>query len=283
MPKYVCIAMLLDPPYNIVVKKTEIEPTEWIENLPLPSHLLCYGAFEDPDKIISGLFSKLESQGITPDPEKFFSALPFQVIISFISASNYKDIDNTGFSQAVDNNEVKKGPFGLSMGITLEQINEVHKQLSTEAYVVSVPNPHSAFDEYIVKISQTHGLYWIKAIGKTINTNSHGVGLQVEFNRFYEKLVSLYGSGKREEYLMPGSIWSEPQDYMMGLLKDEQNLYAVWDETNTAFSELGNNLANVFLMAKALDSNSGFIVLEYSFTNEKLAEKELALLEDSSL
>jgi hypothetical protein len=46
MAGYICIAMLEDPPYNMILGATEEEPENWLEELPLPSHLLCYEAFD---------------------------------------------------------------------------------------------------------------------------------------------------------------------------------------------------------------------------------------------
>ena len=39
MAGYICIAMLEDPPYNMILAATEEEPEEWLEELPLPRRL----------------------------------------------------------------------------------------------------------------------------------------------------------------------------------------------------------------------------------------------------
>ena len=89
-----------------------------------------------------------------------------------------------------------------------------------------------------------------------------------------------YGEVSIQDFLLPGSIWSDPNDFMMGLLQKERSLYAVWDKTNLSDK---NDLITVFLGAQAVDRNSGYIVLEYSFNNESVAESDLSQAEDNVL
>ena len=59
------------------------------------------------------------------------------------------------------------GPFGLEMGMTIDEIDADATELSPGLYQLpKVPKPHSAFEAYIVKIGPKSGLCWIKAIGK---------------------------------------------------------------------------------------------------------------------
>lgn len=296
MTEYVCIAMLVDPPYNIILSATNEKPGEWLAELPLPSHLLCHDCFFDAKEIVQQCITKLQEQDIDARSDRAFSAMPNTVIQTFMDIrdnSIKEGIDSTktmhqenGRENITPENDLKiennkSGPFGLKMGMSLEQISNEYELLSHGIYrLLSVPKPHSEFESYIVRVSPTYGLYWIKAIGKTIVTSSHGIELRLTFDRMIEKLQVSYGKVSIKDFLLPGSIWSDSNDFMMGLTQKERNLYALWDKTNLSDK---NDLMTVFLGATAVDRNSGYIALEYSFNNESVAESDLSQAEDSSL
>ena len=124
--------------------------------------------------------------------------------------------------------EAMAGPFGLEKGMSLKDIGGKPEKVGHGIYKLSsVPKPHSAFEAYVVRISPKGGLYWIKAIGKDIATSTYGVELKSAFNEMEEKLGATYGKHKTMDFLMPGSIWNEPNDWMMGLIKKERILAAI--------------------------------------------------------
>ncbi len=61
MTGYICIAMLEDPPYNMIVGMTEHDPEDWCDELPLPSHLLYFQSFIEKmhDAITKGAVQSL--------------------------------------------------------------------------------------------------------------------------------------------------------------------------------------------------------------------------------
>lgn len=83
MAGYICIAMLEDPPYNMILTATEEEPEDWLDELPLPSHLLCYESFKDSNVILKQFIQRLKADGITAKVDKAFSARPHEVIQAF--------------------------------------------------------------------------------------------------------------------------------------------------------------------------------------------------------
>ncbi|MEI6268218.1 MAG: hypothetical protein WCP01_04995 [Methylococcaceae bacterium] len=98
MAGYICIAMLEDPPYNMILAATEEEPEEWLEGLPLPSHLLCYENFKDSNVILKQFIQRLKVDGVTVKADKAFSASPHEVIRAF----------NVIRDEAVINNQLVK-------------------------------------------------------------------------------------------------------------------------------------------------------------------------------
>jgi len=77
------------------------------------------------------------------------------------------------------------------------------------------------------------------------------------------------------------SIWDEPKDWMMALLRQERLLAAIWDDKSK--TPLPTNIQWVFLTADAVVTDRGFIVVEYAFTNLSTCEAEIKQQEDRVL
>lgn len=176
------------------------------------------------------------------------------------------------------------GPFGLHMGMKLSEFDRstLESRGKKEAYTTkSVPNPHPAFQFYSLYISQNEGLYWVKAIGKAINTSVYGTELRTEFEGMHKKLAKLYGKNKAYDFLRTGSIWNEPKDFMTGLRKKERLLKVYWEAKNG--STLPENIAGITLNAHVLNTNKGYITVEYIFKNTDECRALLAAGQDDSL
>lgn len=176
----------------------------------------------------------------------------------------------------------KKGPFGLWVGMQAHDIGVALEEIAPYKFrTSSPPKPHSAFELYVLQITPKAGLSWIKAIGKTVATNGFGYELQTVFKDMEGKLCKSYGKNSRNELLLTGSIWNEPRDWMQGLQKRERFLSATWDEKSG--SNMPDGLSSLYLGATALDTDSGFIGLEYSLENHSESDAEIAAAEDDVL
>lgn len=117
------------------------------------------------------------------------------------------------------------GPFGFERGMTKEQIMKLLGAGSLikadgNVYTFSkVPKPHPLFEEYVLIISPTEGLLKVAAISKDIETSVYGEELKASFEEIRGALTKTYGEGKTYDFLKYDSIWNEPKDWMMGMLK----------------------------------------------------------------
>lgn len=181
------------------------------------------------------------------------------------------------------------GPFGLQEGLTLKNIEDMTGnnltpvEGSVNLYTIkTVPKPDSDFDGYGLLISPTVGLCQIRALGKTMPSDSYGLNIIQKFEDLDQILTSKYGAGKKTDYLLPGSIWKEPQDWMMSLNKQERFLMKNWKDTEQPAMK-NNNLTEIGIQARAVDSSSGYIYLEYDFKNTPACLAELENKKKSSL
>ncbi|EMH4162407.1 hypothetical protein RJ498_001649 [Pluralibacter gergoviae] len=181
-----------------------------------------------------------------------------------------------------------EGPFGLEAGLTQKNIEEmIGAKLkpipdSVDLYSTDrLPRKNSDFDLYGLLISPKVGLCEIRAAGKNIDTDSYGLALKSRFDELSLSLNSLYGKADTRDFLMEGSIWREPQDWMMGLKAQERVLSASWKGTKAA--PLKNNIKMVSIEARANRSSQGYIVLQYTFTNDDVCYAEIEDAKKSSL
>ncbi|MYD85730.1 MAG: hypothetical protein F4Y14_05840 [Acidobacteria bacterium] len=173
------------------------------------------------------------------------------------------------------------GPFGLAMGTPKDRFELESSETPGMFFLKDVPKPHSAFDLYILQFGPESGLCLVKGVGKDVSTNSFGTQLRSAFDDLRERLETAYGSHETIDFVRSGSLWDEPQYFMMGLLKQERLLAARWEQKQG--SALKNNLETVLLMAKAASQDNGYLILEYYFENYDACTEELTRAEDDAL
>ena len=179
--------------------------------------------------------------------------------------------------------EVKKsGPFGIAMGTLIEDLGFNVEEIAPFKYCsLSVPKPHSTFEKYVMEITPTHGVSWIKSISKEINTSPYGVEIKTEFEKMNSKLEKKYGKPELTDMLLPGSIWNEPRDWTQSLINRERILMSQWDIKDR--SNIFDGLISIGLIASAYTTSEGYIAIEYTFSNNESAQQEVASLEDDVL
>jgi hypothetical protein len=174
------------------------------------------------------------------------------------------------------------GPFGLSKGLRKEDIDIQMTEIKPCLYrAETLPKKHSAFQYYLLQITPVQGLAWIKAIGNPVATNPYGSTLQNTFQTMKGKLENIYGCSDIIDFLMYDSIWNEPRDWMQAIANKERTLAAQWE--NKKGNSLPSDLESVFLYAAAEDTYTGYIAIEYAFTNQEASDKEIEMLEDDAL
>lgn len=171
------------------------------------------------------------------------------------------------------------GPFGLEAGLS----NDLIAKMSGQALVLTdkvqslyllttPPKPNNLFEQYALVISPTVGLCQIRAIGKMIDTNNFGHQLKDQFSTLQTSLSAVYGQPQVLDSLMPGSIWKESRDWMMGLREKDRSLIAEWNSTPA--SPLKNGIEGITMVARAQSGSEGYVMLQYSFSNYKTCTDE---------
>lgn len=182
------------------------------------------------------------------------------------------ELDVTASATPVSRGE--DGPFGLRMGLNAQALGARGLAGQPGAYELpSVPVPHNGFHTYLARIGPESGLCWIKAVGREVKTNQHGIALRRAFKEMEGKLAGVYGEFEHTDILAGGSTWSLPRDWMMGLVKNERYLISIWEQGGKA--RLDGELQSVALSAAAESRTRGYISIEYRFRNYDTCDAEI--------
>lgn len=173
--------------------------------------------------------------------------------------------------------------FGLKMGMTVNEL-EIEKQFSEDAYLLFVvPKPHSAFESYLVTISDIYGLVCITALSHTKNSPPDGSALRHEYFSMRNKLERKYGLFIEIDELNEYSIWDEESDFMRSLECSDRDLFAFWDIETLKGNPDAKTLSCVYLSAKSDEDLNGYLSLTYRFMNYDKYFEEKAEAEDENL
>lgn len=180
------------------------------------------------------------------------------------------------------------GPLGFQMGLSVKNIEDMTgKKLepvdgSYGLYIVDAsPKKNNLFETFGLLISPDVGLCQIRAVTYDINTDSYGLELKSQFDDLAASITAIYGNGKKEDFLYPGSIWDRPQDWLSGLVKQERVYMQEWSGPNDAMNK--NEIESIIMNTKGKNTSQGYIVLQYSFKNNSKCQEEIENSKKSSL
>lgn len=178
------------------------------------------------------------------------------------------------------------GPLGLRKGMTLEELKKqgtftpMKEKFRYESK--SLANGHPDFAAYFVTLTPEHGLCKVEAIGKVMDSNSYGTELEGKYKDLLSAVKAKYGAPAKEFNFIPGgSIWRDPRDWMMSLMKTERHLTAFWAPPET--QNLPDSLNIIMIKAMALSQSQGFIVLGYEFDNSVRCREVIRAKKNSNL
>lgn len=161
-------------------------------------------------------------------------------------------------------------PFGLEMGMSLDEIKEVCKGVKPEhieddRYLIYPEKKHPLFEQYIAYVDDSIGLYYIKAISTDIKTNDYGTELQNAFHDIKDRISKTYGEPIVIDEVRSDSYFKEDKYWLQTLRDGARTLSALWFLEKT--KEISDNLAVVGIFSNVYKYDVGYIVLEYQFTN----------------
>lgn len=162
-------------------------------------------------------------------------------------------------------------PFGLSMGMTLDDLTEAcdgaaPEHIEDDCYYVFPVKKHPLFKHYLAFVDDDKGLYCIKAVSDDISTNRYGTEIQNAFSEIKERISKTYGRPRMIDEITSDTLYTDDRDWVYSLADGARAYAAIWEAS--AKNELKDDLNNVSIYASAKDyPQTGWIILEYEFNN----------------
>lgn len=166
------------------------------------------------------------------------------------------------------------GPFGVTMGSDPANYGCIEDEPRGYYRCATLPRSHPDMEFYSLKAEPGIGVCFIKGLGKNIPSNGFGGALGVKVDEIARQVESTYGSSRLVDYLVSGSTWDESQDWMMGIFEEERIYAYHWSEG--AGATLRNGVAEVFVIAKALTPDVGYVAVEFHFSNKQECDEAAA-------
>ena len=143
----------------------------------------------------------------------------------------------------------------------------------------SAPLPHRAFESYLLQYVEGVGVCEIKGAGTTINHDSYGVHIRSAVDDLYHQVAKRYGPTEKNDLVYPDSLWAEPRDWTMGLLKGERFYSYLWTPKR-GFAGV-DQVSQIGIIPQALSSDSGRVVLTYDLTTMPACEAKIQQAESA--
>jgi len=120
---------------------------------------------------------------------------------------------------------------------------------------------------YSVKYVDGVGICYVNAIGKTIENDSFGFTTKQRVDAIAKQLRQKYGvETDKGDFLFPGSIWDDPDDWMMGIRRKER-IYAYLWSSKDGFKPVGE-VAELAVAAQAVSGYAGLVQVGFTFKSE---------------
>jgi hypothetical protein len=180
----------------------------------------------------------------------------------------------TRFTALAQDTSPLPAPFGIRMNAAKGDLGPLRKEWAPFLFeITTVPKPHADFELYMAEVTPRSGVCFVKALSKDVPTSIYGEELRAKFDQIKAQIESVHGKATVLDHLRAGSIWNEPRDWMMGMLKKERVLFARWSPDDGLIMKYG--IKEIILIASALSTEKGFIGVEYYFTNYDRCEAEV--------
>lgn len=164
------------------------------------------------------------------------------------------------------------GPFGLDMGMTLEEVSGVCERKPTyiadDRYYIKPQKAHPLFEGYVVWINEEYDLYYIKGRSKEIRTNGYGTEVKQEFAKLLSPLERKYGKFNHTDKLAKDTPFRDDKYWMMAIAEGSRTYEAHWEAAENNVEEF-EGLVSIATGVKkgAISTNRAYIWIEYGFMN----------------
>lgn len=160
-----------------------------------------------------------------------------------------------------------RGPFGVAMGTPISKLKVEAIEGKPGGYkLVSVPKPHTDFEEVYVTAFPETGVCVIRGVGFTLEDDGGGVRVRTQIAGLVDQLKTKYGEPKKidrcyVEYGCDSQFWT------MKLKENSRAYFYEWPHSEGKV--YGEGISEILAGAVALDYSSTYVELSYYGNNHK--------------
>ncbi|MCM1320535.1 MAG: hypothetical protein NC041_03210 [Bacteroides sp.] len=174
------------------------------------------------------------------------------------------------------------GPFGFDIGMSYGEIKEVcggsePEHIADDRYYVKPKKAHPLFEKYIVWISDSVGLYYVKGISRDISASDYGTEAKRQFSNLLAVLEKKYGRFSLTDTIAPDYYWKDEKHWMQALKDGARTYRAKWSVTKENYENF-NGLCEIMFginSANKYSASEAYIWIEYEFLNYGDAKEAL--------
>ena len=160
------------------------------------------------------------------------------------------------------------GPFGFEFGAGADALRGCSEGNGGMWNCPTAPDPHPEFEFYIVQYTNETGICFIKGVGNDIRDNRFGSSSKIRLDEIRDQISLKYGEATKTDFLVPGALWSEPDEWLMSLRQKERFFAYEWPLDTPI-----DGVTEVYASVSALNSSTGYVVVEfYSEKNDRCDE-----------
>lgn len=177
--------------------------------------------------------------------------------------------------------EPADGPFGYSMGQSIDKLGLEKTEKAGLYQTTSPPKAHDDFEQVAVEAYPSTGICRIRGIGKNIEGDGSGAAVRGKVTELAEALATRYGEGHKLDRCSGGDIQCEGQFWMMTL--DGGERYYGYEWTRQSEKMKAANIGAIDVVARAADISTSYPIVEYNSSNKAACEKARRASSASSL
>lgn len=163
-------------------------------------------------------------------------------------------------------------PFGIEEGTKRPSLN-ILKELGHGYFEVKPPRTHPEFEMYAVQMADGPGVCIVKAVGVSHQNDRYGNSVRSAFDEVRSQIEGTYGKSRLNNFLRPGALWKDTNEWVMSIHKNERAYQAVWG--GLAGPAIKNNVNEILLDVVAQNQSEAYLVIQYRMSNFKACEDAL--------
>lgn len=175
------------------------------------------------------------------------------------------------------------GPFGLSMGMSLDEITDAcggrsPERIDDDLYLVYPEKAHPLLKMYMVMVNEKSGLYNIKAVTDEIRADDYGNEPKRIFSQLLAPLERKYGRFVMIDEIADDAVLTEDAYFMYNLANGARRYCATWTASGSKKDQF-DNLAKIgigIITPNRYSISKACVLIEYIFLNaeDAIAERD---------